>query len=210
MEKVLLLLVSLAVNIWPLVTGSYCGAKKQDVMYAKIPDYHSLLSLDEFDSFIVDKRMGEMYFALERPPIFMPDMNYKSSITKIPASSKYMQSTSGESTIANSQCVRENATLTPMYGLDKTLFFRGDGTSTVQAMWSSCPSKYIWNMRCENFVYGKRKCLLSETYFGVYIHDDMNDAPMDDIVQDLCRATGIRFGSQNFKWFFTFGENTVC
>ena len=45
-------------------------------------------------------------------------------------------------------------------------------------------------------------------FLGVYIHGGMNNAPMTEILEDLCRATGVRFGSPSFEWAYSFGENS--
>jgi hypothetical protein len=36
----------------------------------------------------------------------------------------------------------------------------------------------------------------------------MNDAPLIEIIEDLFRATGVKFGSPSLEWFFSFGENS--
>ncbi|XP_060563116.1 uncharacterized protein LOC132722609 [Ruditapes philippinarum] len=154
------------------VIGQQCGSKKE-VAYARIPELNTLLSLEEFDTHIAGREMGEVYFALPRPAAFVPDINYKSTITKDPGSSQYTQATKGETLTANPTCASGSASLTPVYGINRALFFRE--FSVIQ---------------------------------GVYIHGNMNDAPITDIIEDLCRATGVKFGSPSLEWYFSFGENS--
>lgn len=181
----------------------------KSVSYAKIPRDNLLMFLTDFERYIVDKQMAEMYFGILKPPAFEPDKNYHSTIVKVPNSSNYTQVTIGETPGSNSRCARGNVNLAPVNG-DKTLFYREDDKKTVQAIWSSVPSKYIWSMRCSNYYPSKRKCLFVESVFGLYVHGNLDDLPFTSVIGDICKATGVKFGAENFKWFYSFGENTLC
>lgn len=189
--------------------AALCGSK-QNITFVEIPDAKTLMSIRDFDMFIVDKTMAEMYFALPVPPAFLPDINYYSTISKDTGSSTYLQHTIGESLGTNPTCSRFTTSLKPtMPFSDRALFYRAD-SSTAQGHWSSCPTKYVWSMRCDKYFPGKKLCDLKDVMLSVYIHGSMDDVPMTDIVEDLCQATGVKFGAANFKWFFSYGKNTLC
>ncbi|XP_045176938.2 uncharacterized protein LOC123537326 [Mercenaria mercenaria] len=212
MGKIMILFTGLAIifSIFPAQATPECDCgREQFIRYARIPSYNTLLSLNEFDVFVVDRTMMEAYFGLIQPPAFAPDLHYRTTITRIPGSSLYMQSVDSESRGENAMCNRNALPLRPVDRFDSALFYRNE-TTTVQAVWSSCPEKYVWNMFCSNYIVGQRRCLLEETMFSLYIHGNMDDQPLFNIAEDLYRATGVAFGAINFKWFFTFGENTLC
>ncbi|XP_060563117.1 uncharacterized protein LOC132722610 isoform X2 [Ruditapes philippinarum] len=152
--------------------------------------------------------MSEVYYALPRPAPYIPDINYKTTITKDPGSSQYTLASKGETPTANPTCASGSVSLTPVYGINRALFFLTN--TAIQVTWSSCPTKYTLNMRCANYKMGQKKCLIKDTVFSVYIHGNMNDAPITEIIEDLCRATGVKFGSPTLEWYFSFGENTLC
>ena len=80
--------------------------------------------------------------------------------------------------------------------------------SVLQVMWSSCPQNYIWSMRCSDWSTSSIRCPIGSVMLGLYVRQTgLDDLPMDDIVRDLC-PTGIKFGASDFKWFYSFGENS--
>jgi len=75
-------------------------------------------------------------------------------------------------------------------------------------MWSSCPRKYIWSMWCYDWSTSGTHCPIGSVMLGLFINQtNLDDLPMDDIVRDLC-PTGIKVGASDFKWFYSFGENS--
>jgi len=78
----------------------------------------------------------------------------------------------------------------------------------LQVMWSSCPRKYIWSMWCYDWSTSGTHCPIGSVMLGLFISQtNLDDLPMDDIVRDLC-PTGIKVGASDFKWFYSFGENS--
>ncbi|XP_060601335.1 uncharacterized protein LOC132754693 [Ruditapes philippinarum] len=210
MDQGFCLLIKIAIIVVSIhaVICQKCGVQKE-VSFARIPAINTLLSLDEFDTHIEGREMGEVYYALPKPAAFIPDINYKSTITKDPGSTQlYTLASKGETVAANSTCAARIFSLTPVDGIDRALFFLTN--SLIQAMWSSCPTRYILIMRCTNYKVGQKICLIKDTTIGFYIHGNMNDAPLIEIIEDLFRATGVKFGSPSLEWFFSFGENTLC
>ncbi|XP_060563119.1 uncharacterized protein LOC132722611, partial [Ruditapes philippinarum] len=125
MDQGFCLLIKIAIIVVSIhaVICQKCGVQKE-VSFARIPAINTLLSLDEFDTHIEGREMGEVYYALPKPAAFIPDINYKSTITKDPGSTQlYTLASKGETVAANSTCAARIFSLTPVDGIDRALFF---------------------------------------------------------------------------------------
>lgn len=185
-----------------------CGSSTV-TSYVFIPDTQALMSIPEFDHFIINRQMGEAYFAVPKPAAFLPDIHYFVTINKVIGSSNYNRSSFGESVGENAKCVRSKLLLKAISDSNRAMFMRGD-TQSGLFYWSSCPATYMWSMRCDNYYVGEQLCALADTQLGVYVHGSLDDAPLIDIIQDLFTATGVKFGDTKFKWFFDYGKTSLC
>ncbi|XP_052811649.1 uncharacterized protein LOC128239181 isoform X2 [Mya arenaria] len=80
----------------------------------------------------------------------------------------------------------------------------GDG---VQILWSSCPSKYVWVVRC--YAPNNAHCDVLSANIGLLVPTIPDDLPWPLVLNDL-EDTQVEMGNNAFKWFFTFGETSRC
>ena len=76
--------------------------------------------------------------------------------------------------------------------------------SVTITYWSSCPTSYIWSMRCTEYIPPARRCRLGKTEIGVFIVNGLKDLPLDSLAGDLCQ-TGIKFSTTDLEWFHVYG-----
>lgn len=150
-----------------------------------------------------------MYYALPRPPPYTPSIHYFSTVIRVEGLPGYLHQSIGEDVGETSRCSRYNVSFSPGPISGRALFY-GRRPTTADGFWSNCPSQYVWQMRCANYYPGKKYCDTTDVTLGVFLHGNMDDAPVIDIVEDLCEKIGVKLGAADFKWFFIFGENTLC
>ncbi|XP_060552593.1 uncharacterized protein LOC132713904 [Ruditapes philippinarum] len=203
-----MLLIYILISVLPFMLTMECG-HQQNLIYVKIPQYRELMSLTEFDKYVVNYEVSRMYVGMMSARI--PHLNYYSIIKNLTGTSNYRLDTFGETTDVIPQCNRSSTVLIPASTslTSPEAIFKLEETDVIVTFWSSCPTRYLWYMKCARYT-GKNKCHLQDVTFELYVKTSLDDIPITDIGEDLCRTTGVRFGANNFRWVFTYGENTKC
>ncbi|XP_052808094.1 uncharacterized protein LOC128236974 [Mya arenaria] len=80
----------------------------------------------------------------------------------------------------------------------------GDG---VLIFWSSCPSQYVWVLRCQST--DNARCAILNADIGLLVPTIPDDLPWPLVLNDL-RETQVEMDNNAFKWFYTFGETSRC
>lgn len=193
--------------IWTLTECCYCGANR-GLTYLSIPKAMSLL---DFRRHFANKTLAEMYFAVPIPPSFVTDVNYFASFSYV-SNNSYRYDTYAETVTTpanpNSTCVRSSSTLSLVPSANTAMFFKS-GTNQMIVFWSSCPSSYLWSIKCIGWFAGLNICPLRSIALGLYIHGTPDNLPLDGALKDL-RLTGATFGITDLTWSFTYGKNTLC
>ncbi|WAR10320.1 hypothetical protein MAR_035396 [Mya arenaria] len=167
-------------------------ARYLNIGEAKIPKG---MDLATYKNTTVGTLLGEVYFGMKAPPLFVPDVNYH-SLTVPVNSTHFAQLTEGD-TPGTGRCA--SAVTYLKITTDETRFQRGPmGSAEIQVYFSSCPTKYVWGFRCSQPGGSKQnKCPLDQTYLGLYvvqnnfsvvpgIREYMSDLPFEQMAKDLC------------------------
>lgn len=198
--------IALLVLLPTRCTEAVCG-DDQTYAYVIIPNSNTLMSWQDYDTFVVGTTRAEVYYGIPKPTDPAIRTHVFSTVTK--GVGTYIENLIAESADLVPTCKKLTVTHTPLPGSDRAIFY--DQASTeVDFFWSSCPAKYYWYMYCATYTPMKKKCAFAESELALYVNGTLDDAPMVEIIRDLCRGTDVKFGATSFKWFFTYGENKLC
>ncbi|KAH3834687.1 uncharacterized protein LOC127876116 [Dreissena polymorpha] len=195
-----------------MTSASGTCERRMDSAESRIPKG---MPIADFDFWVVNRTLGELYYAMSVPPLYIPDINYHQIIKKF-NDSYYEEVAIGDTPSSPKQC---NSYVFPWIPASSTQasFHRNGKPDNIFVVFSSCPKKYIWVYRCTQFTRSSR-CPLSHTFLGLFINEGisdfgspsyLDDLPLQDMLMDLC-PTRVKFGVSEFKWFYSYGANTLC
>ncbi|XP_052811149.1 uncharacterized protein LOC128238882 [Mya arenaria] len=204
------LLAFVNIFVMPSLTTAMCDTG-MPVSSLKLPRG---MHIDALNAQVIGKYLHEMYYAVPRLPngeaLYFPDLSYFVQFDNTSESFVYSYNTKGEFPLNGErmECIRRSDTLpqeSPYNRAEFRLFSEsGDG---VQIIWSSCPSQYVWVLRC--YAPNNAHCDVLSANIGLLVHSIPDDLPWPLVLNDL-KDTQVEMGNNAFKWFYTFGETSRC